>query len=63
MTEEQKSLYAKARNMYPIRPRRFVVEHEVFMMAWQHGHSGGESEVLSFYADFASVAQSALTSK
>ena len=61
MTSEMKVIEAKARELYPIRPRNFAVEIEVFKLAWEYGHSHGESEVMSYYCDLAELAQKSIS--
>jgi hypothetical protein len=35
------------------------VSDHIFRLAWEHGHSSGDSEVESYYIDFADLATSA----
>jgi hypothetical protein len=61
MTPEMKAIEAKARNLYPIHPRNFAVEMEVFKLAWEYGHSHGEADVMSYYCDLAELAQKSIS--
>ena len=60
MTPEMKAIEAKARDLYPIRPARYVIEMAVFKAAWERGHSHGEASVLDHYCDYAEIAQIAI---
>lgn len=62
MIKEQKIIEEKARDLYPICPRNFAVEMEIFKLAWEYGHSFGEGEVLSYYCGLAELAQKAILS-
>ena len=57
MEDEYSRIEKKARELYPIKPRKFVIEMEVFKLAWEDGHSGGETEILSHYCDLAGLVQ------
>ena len=63
MTPEQKRIEATARKMYPLSQRNFALEMKVFELAWEHGHSHGENDVLNYYCDFAELAQAGLNAK
>ena len=57
--QEREALADRLADEYlPDMPKH--VADRTFAMAWEHGHSSGESEIESYYIDFADLAVTAL---